>query len=257
MPFDASHDSSQPGRLALRISRASDRREFLRVVGLGAAAACLPGLFAACSSTSAGSPTASVPDTGATTQSSPPTITLDFSTDFGVLNLAYLLEQIASSFYSTVKSAPPPNLDSHAQYVLQQIGVHEAIHMSFLKTVLGSNGIAQATLNFSNVNFKDGDSVLVTAKTLEDLDVGAYNGAAPFLQSATNLTLAGKMVSVEARHAAAVRDLLAPRTSAFAGSDVINSNGFDQALQPSDVVTSITPYVKNRIDLKNVPSTTA
>jgi hypothetical protein len=54
-----------------------------------------------------------------------------------------------------------------------------------------------------------------------------------------------------------VRDLLAPGTSAFAGNDVINSSGFDQALQPSDVVMTIAPYVRNHIALTNVPSTTA
>jgi hypothetical protein len=148
-------------------------------------------------------------------------------------------------------------MDSHEQYVLQQIWVHEAIHMSLFKTVLAGHGIGQATLTFASVNFTDGDSVLTTAKTLEDLEVGAYNGAAQFLQSATNLTLAAKIVSVEARHAAAVRDLLAPRTSAFAGSDVIDSNGFDQALDPSVVVKTVAPYVQNHIVLTNVPSTTA
>jgi hypothetical protein len=257
MPSDASHNSTQPADRASRTPVANDRREFLRMVGLGAAAACLPGLLAACGTDSTTSPTHAAPAPGPTVQSGPPKITLDFSNDYGVLNLAYLLEQIASTFYTTVNAAPPPNLDSDEQYVLQQISVHEAIHMTFLKTALGSHGIAQATLNFASVNFKDGDSVLTTAKTLEDLDVGAYNGAAQFLQSATNLTLAAKIVSVEARHAAAVRDLLAPRTSAFAGSDVINSNGFDRVLQPSDVVTAVAPYVRNHIELTHVPSTTA
>ena len=257
MPSDASHRSTQPGHLTARTPGASDRREFLRMVGLGAAAACLPGLLAACTTDSTPSPTASMPDTTAAGPPPPTTITLDFSTDYGVLNLAYLLEQLASAFYTNVKTAPPPDMDSHEQYVLQQIWVHEAIHMSLFKTVLASHGIAQAPLTFASVNFKDRDSVLTTAKTLEDLEVGAYNGAAQFLQSATNLTLVAKIVSVEARHAAAVRDLLAPRTSAFAGSDVINSNGFDQALSPSEVVTTVAPYFQNHIVLTNVPSTTA
>lgn len=258
MPSDASHDSTQRARLTTRELPGSDRREFLRLVGLGAAAACLPGLLSACSTAAATSPVSSTPPADTTAKASgPPKITLDFSTDYGVLNLAYLLEQVASAFYTEVNKAPPPNMDSHEQYVLQQIAVHEAIHVSFFKTALGNHGIPQATLNFATVNFKDRDNVLITAKTLEDLDVGAYNGAAPFLQSATNLTLVAKIVSVEARHAAAVRDLLAPRTSAFAGSNVINAEGFDQALLPSNVLTSVAPYVKNQIVLTNVPSATA
>jgi hypothetical protein len=260
MPSDAPHNSAQSAHLATLALDVKDRREFLRLLGFGAAAACLPGLLAACSSNATSTTPSSTPapgPTGPTAPSGPAAITLDFSNDFGALNLAYLLEQLASGFYTQVKTAPPANLDSHAQYVLQQITVHEAIHASFFKTFLATNGIAQATLNLTSVNFTDGGSVLTTAKTLEDLKVGAYNGAAQLLQSAPNLTLMAKIVSVEARHAAAVRDLLAPGTSAFAGSDVIDANGFDQALQPSAVATAITPYVKNPITITNVPSTTA
>lgn len=259
MPSDASHDSAQPGPLITRTPGTSHRREFLRTIGLGAVAAWLPGLLAACSTDSTTAPATvakSPPDT-TSKPAGPPTIALDFSTDNGILNFAYLLEQIAAAFYTQVTTAPPANMASHELYVVQQIAVHETIHVGLLKTALGSNALPAATLTFASVNFTDGDSVLTTAKAFEDLGVGAYNGATQFLQSATNLTLAAKIASVEGRHAAAVRDLLAPRTSAFAGSDVINSQGFDQALNPSDVLTAVKPYVKNQITLTNVPSTTA
>ncbi len=261
MSSDASRDSAQPAGPGPRTPVPRDRREFLRTVGLGAAAACIPGLLAACTTSSTAAPVSPKPPPDSNPppphQSSPPTITLDFSSDYGVLNFAYLLEQIAAAFYTQVKATPPPTMTTHEQDLLGQIGVHEGIHATVLKTALGSHGIGQATLTFASVNFKDRSSVLTTAKTLEDLGVGAYNGAAQFLQSATNLTLAGKIVSVEGRHAAAVRDLLAPATSAFAGSDVINAAGFDRALLPSDVLTAVAPFVQNKISLTHVPSTTA
>jgi len=51
--------------------------------------------------------------------------------------------------------------------------------------------------------------------------VAAYNGAGRFLQSNVYLVLAGKIVSVEARHAALIRDI---RTyNSFVGSDVVNT----------------------------------
>ena len=53
----------------------------------------------------------------------------------------------------------------------------------------------------------DGPTILKNAEMFEDLGVSAYNGAGKYLTSATNLTLAGKIVSVEARHAAAIRDI--------------------------------------------------
>ena len=60
----------------------------------------------------------------------------------------------------------------------------------------------------------------MTARTFEDLGVSAYNGAGQLLTVAANLLTAGKIVSVEARHAAAIRDLLVPNS--FAASDVVD-----------------------------------
>ena len=51
--------------------------------------------------------------------------------------------------------------------------------------------------------------VLTTARTFEDLGVSAYNGAGQLLALSPFLNHAGKIVSVEARHAATIRNLLA------------------------------------------------
>jgi hypothetical protein len=60
--------------------------------------------------------------------------------------------------------------------------------------------------------------------------------------------VAGKIVSVEARHAAAIRDLISPRTGAFA------PGAFDEALTPSQVLAAAAPFVRNSITVSNVPS---
>lgn len=59
------------------------------------------------------------------------------------------------------------------------------------------------------MDFTSRASVLGTAQTFEDLGVRAYNGAAQFLDSTTYLVEAGKIVSVEGRHASMVRRLSA------------------------------------------------
>ena len=51
------------------------------------------------------------------------------------------------------------------------------------------------------MDFNSRDSVLKTARTFEDLGVAAYNGAGQLLERGEYLLLAGKIVSVEARHA--------------------------------------------------------
>jgi hypothetical protein len=51
--------------------------------------------------------------------------------------------------------------------------------------------------------------------------------------------LAGKIVSVEARHASAIRSLLNPGTASFAGNDVIDANGLDLAKMPSQILAAV------------------
>lgn len=262
MPPDGPGYSAGDGELANRVRKAANRREFLRAVGLGGAALCVPGFLAACAGGSEAPASPVAPMLGGasaalTTRGATPAVTLDFSTDLGILNYAYALEQLEAAFYTAVKTSPPTNMDGHEQNVVRQIWAHEVIHMTFFKTALGSNAIPALTPNFSAINFKDRTSVLDTARVFEDLGVAAYNGAGQFIRSATYLGIAGKIVSVEARHAAAVRDLLQPRSSAFAGSDVISSQGLDRALAPSDVLTAVAPYVQNHITLTNVPGTMA
>jgi hypothetical protein len=70
--------------------------------------------------------------------------------------------------------------------------------------------------------------------------VSAYNGAGKYLTSAANLLVAGKIVSVEARHAAAIRDIRDGTNGIkFAGDDVVNVQGLDVKAEPSDVLVSV------------------
>src|SRR6202000_2355555 len=85
---------------------------------------------------------------------------------------------------------------------LTDIRDHEVAHREFFKAALGTGNINVANLqpDFSSINFADRTSVLGAAKAFEDLGVQAYNGAGYLIQSATYLTLAGKIFSVEAPH---------------------------------------------------------
>ena len=70
-------------------------------------------------------------------------------------------------------------------------------------------------MDFTSVNFTDRPACSALPKAFEDLGVAAYNGAGKLLTNPDYLLLAGKIVSVEARHAAAIRDLLV--ANSFAG----------------------------------------
>jgi len=92
--------------------------------------------------------------------------------------------------------------------IFTDLALHEKIHVDFLKTALGTNAIKALTPDFSTITFSDRMSVLNAAQAFEDLGVQAYNGAGRYITNVDYLTLAGKIVSVEARHAALIRDLI-------------------------------------------------
>jgi hypothetical protein len=95
--------------------------------------------------------------------------------------------------------------------------------------------------------------VLGTAKAFEDLGVSAYNGAGKLLQTATYLTIAGKIVSVEARHAALIRDRISNGT--FVGSDVVDmTTGLEKSRTPAQVLAIAGTYIKTQINATNLPS---
>jgi hypothetical protein len=222
-------------------SRSSNRRAFLRTSALGGALLALPEIVTACSD--AATPTAAATPT----TSGGGAVTIDLSTDTGVLNFAYAIEQLASSFYTLVLAKPAPDLSDSDLAVLADIAQHEIVHRQFLKLALGMNAIGALAFDFSKLNLTTRQGVLTASKTFEDTDVGAYNGAGQLLKSATNLTIAGKIVSVEARQAAVLRDLLQPKTTFFAGDDVVDSHGLDQALTPQQVLAIVSPFITTPI----------
>ncbi len=174
--------------------------------------------------------------------------------DTGILNYAYALEQLEAAFYIQVLTTPYAGMSAAETAVLTDIRDHEIIHRDFFKTALGANAIPGLEVNFSTIDFTSRDKVLGAAKLFEDTGVAAYNGAGKLLKDVNNLLLAGKIVSVEGRHAAAIADLMKPNTAFFAGDDIIDANGLDAAKMPSEILTAVQPFVKTKINGSNLPT---
>lgn len=202
----------------------SSRREFLVLAAKGAAALGLTGALSGCVVAAAG------------------TKKIDFRDDFGVLNFAYALECLESRFYTKVCESPPRDLRAGELQVLQDIRDHEVAHRRFLKRSLQVLRVEVPMSVWPGIDFSSRASVLGAAKTFEDLGVAAYNGAGSRIRLAEFLTIAGKIVSVEARHAAAIRDLLNPMSRDFAGDDVVDENGLDRAMEPGEVLALAQKY---------------
>ena len=209
----------------------NSRRDFLRALGLGSAIVLMPSVFAACT------------DTTGTTRSATGAVTIDLTTDVGVLNYAYALEQLEAAFYQACLQNIVVGCTSTELNYRLVIGQHEVVHREFLKAALGSAAIPALKVDFSSLDLTKRDPVFQAAKMFEDTGVAAYNGAGKLLHSATYLGLAGKIVSVEARHAATIRDVLNPKSMDFAGDDVVDANGLDQAFDPATVLNLVKPFI--------------
>jgi hypothetical protein len=222
------------------------RRDFLRAAGLAGVTLSVGGALAACTDTSTSPLAAGGPSLAVVNGNN---VTLDFSSDIDVLNYAYALEQLEAAFYTQVVATADFQFrfSPTEQVLLRDLRDHEIVHREFLKAALGTSAIPDLTVNFSSINFTSRDSVLQTAQTFEDLGVGAYNGAGRYLTNEAFLLVAGKIVSVEARHASAIAAVRSNngRSGAFA------PNAFDPALTPTQVLAAARPFIVQNITVTN------
>lgn len=182
------------------------------------------------------------------------------SGNLSVLQYAYSLEQLEAAFYAKVVQTPATDFKTGELDYFKQVANHEAIHRDFLKAaivnVAKGTPIMDLTPDFSSITFTSRASVLGAAQAFEDLGVAAYNGAGKLISATdangpTYLTVAGKIVSVEARHAAYIRDLVTP--GSFATSPQVDDTyGLDMSMTPTAVIAAAQKYIKQTIDASSV-----
>lgn len=136
-----------------------------------------------------------------------------------VLNFALTLEYLEAEFYTNIVGSAGYNTASTvAKAALTKIRDDENKHVAFLRTVLGAAAVPKPTFDFTAGNGSGTGPFagylasltvqLAMAQTFEDTGVRAYKGQAPNIQTnRTVLTAALNIHSVEARHAAYIRNL--------------------------------------------------
>ena len=186
---------------------------------------------------------------------SPATGTVNVGTgDTGVLNYAYALEQLEAGFYTAVRGGTYYKglvANSAEKLILDDLYYHEVIHREFFKAAITTGRISDSLKpDFSKIDFTSRASVLGAAKAFEDLGVAAYNGAAQFITTPAYLFAAGKIVSVEARHAAIIRDLLVENS--FVGNDIVtisDNTSLERSKLPSVVVATANTFLDSASQL--------
>lgn len=123
--------------------------------------------------------------------------------DVRILNFALLFEYLTAAFYA--EALDRGALKGELRQFAETVGAHEQAHVRFLSKALGPQARSAPRFAFGRTT-ANADRFVATAVTLEDTGVGAYNGQATNL-TAGALEAAAKIVSVEARHAAWIRDI--------------------------------------------------
>ncbi|MCC4227997.1 ferritin-like domain-containing protein [Zunongwangia profunda] len=240
----------------------NSRRRFIKMSGLAFAGSTL---LYACSEDDDFNP-GMEPEPEPTPDPDPEAFDLG-SGDVGILNYALALEQLEAAFYQMVLDGDYfAGASDEEKTIMTDLRNHEVIHREVLRTALNSvvdedMVIPELEFDFSeaNVDFSDRTSVLNTALLLEDTGVSAYNGAGKLISNADYLLVAGQIVSVEARHASAIADLINPGSTDFARNDVLVDLGgsgvaYDKAQAPSEILEAVvglgvvqTPFTANNL----------
>jgi hypothetical protein len=134
--------------------------------------------------------------------------------DVAILNYALTLEYLEATFYAEARAKA--GLSGATAKFAKVAGGHEAAHVAALKKVLGSAAVKKPAFDFGAAVQSQG-VFQKTAMAVEDLGVSAYAGQGPRIKQTAVVEAALSIHSVEARHAAWIRDILGenPAPSAF------------------------------------------
>ena len=157
-----------------------------------------------------------------------------FKNDLDVLNYALTLEYFEAELYK-VLSAGGKLQGKDLQYI-QLFGQQEQAHVDAVKATvekLGGTPVTKGNYNFPTLNTRE--DVLNLLNVVEQTGVGAYLGAAGYIQNKDILAAAASIMQVEARHTALIRYLLdlPPVPDAFT-----------PAFTPAEVLAKVKPFFK-------------
>ena len=161
------------------------RASFLRKAGVGVGALAVGGAFAG-----------AIPNV-ARGQAIP-------QSDIAILNFALTLEYLEAAFYAQANQNKvlKGELNRYSTVLAQ----HENTHVQFLRKVLGAKAVAKPKFDFKDT-VTNPAKFAATAQVLEDTGVHAYLGQVPNIKTKAVLIGAGRILPVEARHAAWIRDI--------------------------------------------------
>jgi hypothetical protein len=208
---------------AIPLAREHSRRNFLKTAGAVTAAISAMGIggFAT--------------RAGAQDGGEQPYMTYEGVGDAGILQLAYLLEQLEGTFYAA--GVDSGLFEGEALAQIAAIRDHEFAHAEAIAATLGQLGAevpAVPEFTFPDEVFEDPNAFLELAATFEPVGIGAYQGAAPALESKEILAAALSIHNAECQHRCAINILQ--------GVVPPNNVAFEEALPLPEVQAAVEPF---------------
>ncbi len=128
------------------------------------------------------------------------------ASDVAILNFALTLEYLEAEFYAQANRNKIFGSSKELFRFSQVVAQHEAVHVAFLKKTLGAMAVAKPKFDFKDT-VTDPAKFAATSQVLEDTGVHAYLGQVGNIKTKAVLIGAGRILPVEARHAAWIRDI--------------------------------------------------
>jgi hypothetical protein len=167
--------------------------------------------------------------------------------DPGLFYYGYLLALALSTTYDKIVASPPTDLTLPERAIISNMREHQIVYRELfryyidptLKLVLFPADFAFNTATF-NLTTRAG--ALAAVQQLADLSAAAYPVLLTLIATSSyQRALLLKTVSVQARHAATIRDLRTP--GSFADSTVVDTaTGQLRTKTPAEVTAALAPY---------------
>ena len=220
-------EPQQDGAMQDLANDPASRKRFLKMVGGAGAASAFSVFLAACGSSDKKKSSSG----GSTKKSSAST-----KGDLEIVQYALTLEHLETDFYNAVLDSGVIK-DAKLGKVAMMIRDNEQEHVDALtQTVkqLGGKPMRPKT-NFDSVIKGGANMVLQTAATVENLGASAYLGQAGRIKSKDVLAAALAILTVEARHAAALNSVV--------GKTIVPDGAFAKPASMAEVLPKVKPFL--------------